>query len=205
MISMITAKMIFCTKKKATIATIINRIPNPDVVQDARLFPTSAQKLILCSPSLMSEMSLSHAGNSKECSLAFMASNSVFSLPYQFGATILTIAISNLYFRITVATKVSLPFLFVHLYKYFAKPCIRLFTFLLCLSTFLFLLLYGLRCIRNMSKVASTACPFLARFFRLVWELPHIKIIPSWHMKYQIDNNQVFYRQLTRENGGWQV
>jgi hypothetical protein len=46
MASKIIAKMLLCMTKKASIAPIINKMPNTDVMQDARLFPTSAQKVI---------------------------------------------------------------------------------------------------------------------------------------------------------------
>jgi len=42
--------MVFCMKKKTKIAPIIIRAPTIDVIQDARLFPTSDQKLILHPP-----------------------------------------------------------------------------------------------------------------------------------------------------------
>lgn len=68
----ITAKMLLRMTKKANIALPINRVPNPNVIQEARLFPTSDQKLILNPPHLMPKRFLSHASSSKECSLAFM-------------------------------------------------------------------------------------------------------------------------------------
>jgi hypothetical protein len=35
-------------------------------------------------------------------------------------------------------------------------------------------------------KVAFPTCPFLARFLRFVWELPHTAIISGWQMEYQM-------------------
>jgi len=94
-------------------------------------------------------------------------------LPRQFDSAVSTENITYSHYCSAVCTIVSL----VHCIKYLREFLIPFLAFPLCLNAFSPLFFNMCRCIWSTGKIASTACPFYVRFFRLVREFSHTVII----------------------------